>query len=500
MEVADATTETSQVMAEPDGSFTLTSTLTPVRVRQNGSWRGIDTTLRANDDGSVSPVASAENVTFSGGGSKPAVTVTDGAASLSFSWPGPLPTPTLSGPTATYASVLPGVDLKLTAAASSYSEVLVVHDAHAAANPALQHLQFGVRSRGLKVAVDGHGGLSATNQAGTELFHGSQPVMWDSSVNPKVGAAPSATDPGSGLITPLAMSLPSADASASGLSTASSTMTLSPPATKLVGAGVHYPLYIDPPLAPYRSHFAVVTTSGNWHYYDDTSNDLKVGYCNWSDCGGAWHARTYLSFDTAALGGKATTAKVSSAEVDIYEIHSAGDCTSEPVDLYTAGTINSSTDWPGPIGSKLDETSSHLGNTCNNTAGNVVFNSSDVVDRFQSAANGNTDTLTFGLRSPDESNGYQWKRVRQRSDRRSGRPDRRALRLPAVRPVQPFPRQHGQVHRAAHLHPRHHADPARRGHRLQQPAPQRRPVVRDLQLGRHHPLPLQPGLGAESLR
>lgn len=408
VEVADQTTETSQVMAEPDGGFTLTTSLTPVRVNQDGQWRPIDTTLQRNTDGTVSPRASAEDVAFSGGGDQPAVTIFTDDGSLSFAWPAPLPTPVLSGSTATYRSVLPGVDLQLTAAASAYSEVLVVHDATAAANPQLAKLRFAVAAAGLKVAADPAGGITATDSTGRQILHGSQPTMWDSSVDPDAGATPTATDPGSGTLTPLPMTLPAADATSA--PSASTTLTLTPPAADLTGPGVTYPLYIDPPLAPYQQHFAVVTTDDNWHYYDDASNDLKVGYCAWAACNGTWTARTYLAFNTGALGGQPTTAKVSSAEVDVYEIHSAGDCTDEPVDLYSAGAISSSTAWPGPINTKLDEEASHLGDTCNNTAGDVVFNNANVVNAFQTAANNDTGTLYFALRAPNETNAYQWKR------------------------------------------------------------------------------------------
>src|SRR5206468_3500410 len=48
VEVTDETTETSQVMANPDGTYTLTSDLTPVRVKQGDTWRPVDTTLQQN--------------------------------------------------------------------------------------------------------------------------------------------------------------------------------------------------------------------------------------------------------------------------------------------------------------------------------------------------------------------------------------------------------------------------------------------------------------------
>lgn len=409
-DVPAETTDTSTVTAMPDGTFELSSSLTPVRTQIDGRWQPIDTTLQTNTDGTISPVASAEDVSFSGGGSGPAVTLAQGDGSLSFSWPTSLPAPTLDGNTATYASVLPGVDLQLTAGAGSYSEILVVHDAAAAANPALSNLHLTVDATNLDVSTDPHGGLVASDAAGNEVMHGSQPVMWDSEVDPRTGPAPSADDSGSGTVAPIAVSMPPADATASPDDSASTTITLSAPKADLTGPGVVYPLYIDPPMSPYRGDFAVVTTTG-WHYYDDTTNDLKVGYCAWAACNGSWDARTYLAFNTSALGGQPTTAVVSSAEVDLYEIHSAGDCTPENVDLYSSGAIGSSTAWPGPIGSYLDVESSNRGDTCSSSAaGDVSFTSTALTSYLQSTADHDSAKTNFAVRAPDEGNAYQWKR------------------------------------------------------------------------------------------
>ena len=51
--VADLTTETRLVQARPDGHMAAEMTTVPVRVRHNGSWQPIDTTLEVKPDGSV---------------------------------------------------------------------------------------------------------------------------------------------------------------------------------------------------------------------------------------------------------------------------------------------------------------------------------------------------------------------------------------------------------------------------------------------------------------
>src|SRR5256885_7828792 len=133
VQVEAQTTETRQVLANPNGTFTLRANQRAVRVRRNGAWTPVDPTLRPNPDGTLSPAASTQDMAFSGGGTAPLVTVRHGALALAFSWPAPLPAPTVAGDTATYSSVLPGVDPQLRAEGDSYSQVLVGPDATAAA-------------------------------------------------------------------------------------------------------------------------------------------------------------------------------------------------------------------------------------------------------------------------------------------------------------------------------------------------------------------------------
>src|SRR5947207_6557837 len=61
----------SETFANPDGSFTDTIHLTPVRVRRGSGWVPVDLTLREGPDGRVAPVASPTQVVLSGGGTGP---------------------------------------------------------------------------------------------------------------------------------------------------------------------------------------------------------------------------------------------------------------------------------------------------------------------------------------------------------------------------------------------------------------------------------------------
>src|SRR5260221_290417 len=83
----------------------------------------------------------AAGVTLSGGGTRRLARMSIDGRSLSLTLPMGLPAPPLDGAAATYPNLLPGVDLRVTAdLQGGFAQVLVVHSATAAANPALRAL------------------------------------------------------------------------------------------------------------------------------------------------------------------------------------------------------------------------------------------------------------------------------------------------------------------------------------------------------------------------
>jgi hypothetical protein len=72
---------------------------------------------------SVSPAVSTSTLRLSGGGTGPLGEMTASGRTLSVGFPGQLPAPSLSGATATYGDVLPGVDLVVTADSKATSPV-----------------------------------------------------------------------------------------------------------------------------------------------------------------------------------------------------------------------------------------------------------------------------------------------------------------------------------------------------------------------------------------
>jgi hypothetical protein len=330
------TTETATTTANPSGTLTYTSSLLPARVRKAGRWIPVDATLKLNADGTWSPKTAAEPLTFSGGDTTPLATMSKGKASLAVSWPKPLPTPHASGATLTYPGVLPGVDLRLTAnTQGGWSQVLIVKNAKAAANPALAKLSLTTKAQGVTVADDGHGNLAATTPDGRVLFSAPQPAMWDSSgiggqlTAPETGPAPKAR-------------VARVQGRLHGR-----TLSLVPDAKLLGDAHTTYPVFIDPTWNP---HYA---TGGKQHYvetqqgcptaknYDSTQyGDPGVGYNSWSGCIGVERSYFQLAVPSSIWG-----THIVSATVDAKENYSASCSLSSDVYLYWSGAISSSTRW-----------------------------------------------------------------------------------------------------------------------------------------------------------
>ncbi|GAA4022103.1 hypothetical protein GCM10022232_78820 [Streptomyces plumbiresistens] len=236
VEITSLRSESGEVYATPDGQLEEVQHLRPVRTRSDGQWKAIDNTLAARSDGTVTPNASAVGIAFSGGGAGPLVTLERTGKELSFSWPASLPAPTLDGDTATYADVLPDVDLRMRATADGFAQLLVVNTPEAAKNPALAELKLAVDSPGLDLRATGSGGLEAVDEAmGGVVFQAPQPVMWDSGTQASAAsgstaagsAASGSTALGSTAANSTASDSTAADSTASGSTAAGSTASAS---------------------------------------------------------------------------------------------------------------------------------------------------------------------------------------------------------------------------------------------------------------------------------
>lgn len=309
--------ETADVVANPDGSFTSTLRVDPVRVRRGTGWVPVDPSLHPTADGGLAPAAATVPVVFSGGGDQPLVRLGSGDTALSVRWPGSLPTPRVDGDTATYPGVLSGVDLRMRATARGFTQVLVVKDRAAAANPALSALHFDLDTApGLAVRADRRGNIAAYDRSGRELFGVGAPMMWDSAGRRVLGRQRVEGD----------------------------RLTLEPDRTLLLGKDTTFPLYIDPDFAPAQSGFAMVLSGHPDQAYwgGDGDGVAKVGDCDWPGCNGIGVARSYFRFDASALRGT----HVLSAEFNAFESHSPS-CSARPVEAWGTNQVSSTTAWNG---------------------------------------------------------------------------------------------------------------------------------------------------------
>ena len=404
------TTPTQAVEALPSGGFGLSSNPIPVRVEQSGRWVPVDLRLRRQSDGTWAPKATAYGrVAFSGGGNGPLAVTGSGKVSVSLSWPTALPTPVVSGATATYRSVMPGVDLQVSATpAGGLSDTLVVHSAQAAKTPALSSLRLGTTVWGGRLAQNAGGTLVVTDRQGHVVADAPAPLQWDSN----------RTLPATRLPHGAKVAADASDADHPGLAArvapvrvkvASGALTLVPDARMLTARSTVWPVYVDP--------------SVNWHPVDYTSpafdevkqgcpgtsfynkttaladnGNLGVGYNGWPEgyCNtGDEHSIYQWSLSKTIWG-----ATINSAEVDATDLYSASCSTTATVNLHWSKGIGSGTDWSNRPGYNSYSTSSSFGPAYNPTycpSNGSVTNGFNVLTPIKSAALGHSSSFTATL-------------------------------------------------------------------------------------------------------
>lgn len=360
------TTGTTEVFANPDGSFTAEMYVEPVRVRKGGQWVSVDSTLTANRDGTFSPAASVTDMRFSGGGRGPLFSVARGGVTVDVSWPGALPTPTVSGNTATYPEVYPGVDLEVTAAGSAVTHRVVVKTREAARDARVRSITYGhAVSGGKRVAKTAGAGFVVTDMIGEPVFESPEPLMWDSSATATSSVGTDGTTVKNLTAAPPAeASTASADEPREGdkvadlpVTVGPNSVTVSPSLGMLDSPSTTFPVSIDPTTAPTISNWTMVDAS--WpsvSYYKYSSADQGVGYQDFS----AWsRKRLFYGFTTSGLNAT----QVLEAKFSAYEVYSAA-CTAGTVDAYLAGDVSSGTAWnnqPGRLTGILSSFSTKAG-------------------------------------------------------------------------------------------------------------------------------------------
>ncbi|WP_434588963.1 hypothetical protein [Streptomyces sp. A5-4] len=427
VEVVADRTAYSQTLANPDGTFTLTQSTSPQRVKgADGAWRAVDATLERRADGSVGPKAAVVDLGFSGGGSgADMIRLGSRRGSMTLGWPGPLPEPKLQGATATYPEVLAGVDLQLTATVEGYREVLVVKTAEAAANPRLEQIRLAAGGQGLNLVEGAGGGLRALDEDGNAVFVGPAGQMWDSAGGE--GPQPQLSR-SSALDTPQLVDTAAAggdsaepgkgDASADlPVAVAPDALTIAPDLALLRGQKTVYPVFIDPPVGLGASERTVLSSDGDRFY--DFDGDYGVGNCSRNGpyyCGSDYTNRMLFEFAPTKLSGK----HVLDATFRAHETWSFS-CTPQWVNLVRTNNFSEGTRWPGP--KELDllgdrHVSAGRGDQCSPDQPDswVEFNDNpaepdeNLRSSVRSFADGKITRLTFMLKAKYENDPDGWKR------------------------------------------------------------------------------------------
>ncbi|MFF9569881.1 FG-GAP repeat domain-containing protein [Streptomyces sp. NPDC014685] len=418
VEVLPQRTEISQVFANPSGTFTQDSYATPQWTRKNHKLVDINTDLASEANGRIAAKATEIGVSFSGGGSGPLVTVARDGRSLSFGWLKELPKPAISEDTATYPEVLPGVDLKLKANNSGFSQLLVVKSAEAAANPELRSIGLSFSADGLNVTTDGDGNLAATDPAGQKVFVAPAPRMWDSSTATTPAAARSVT-PSDGGPVPNGEFEPGHGARESviPIRVADKQMTLSPDQSLLMGEGTKYPVYIDPAVTGAREAWTIAykktPTTGYFNgagWDGATTPTARVGYENMTN----GLARSMFRMDTNNLWN--TKKQVIKSTFRAKNSWSWS-CTKKKVEVWLTGSISASTNWNSQNSTsfwkrKLDDVTDAKGYSSSCPGGNLAF---DVTSGVTEAASKKWPNITLGLQATDEADVYSWKKFDAKS-------------------------------------------------------------------------------------
>ncbi|MFH8614207.1 LamG-like jellyroll fold domain-containing protein [Streptomyces sp. NPDC017979] len=427
VEVTGMREERRTVVANPDGSFTAQEFLEPVRALGRDGWRPIDTKLAKSADGRWRPAATTVDLSVSNGGTGPFATVKRAGREFALSWPGrALPAPTVSGDTATYAEVHPGVDLVVRAEPEGFGHFVVVKTPEAAANPAVAKIELGMHTEALTVGTTASGDLQITDtQSKGVVFEAPEPVMWDTPAAPPQAAKGAKLAAGSGSTgaagAPLAPA-PNATVAPVDMTVGKDALTLVPDKALLTKPAA-FPVVIDPPLTSPASAWTSVIkgmpNEQNWKF----SGNEGMGKCptdySAASCQGIDTRRLMYTVPLTAYRTDMTIleATFSARVAHIY----AATPTAEPVRLYRVGGknfgITSSSSWSNT--DALWDT--HLGTvdkaiqpTACSSSPNLHFESAAsgaLAKDVQAAVRGGWTKMTFGLRAANETRFAEWKRM-----------------------------------------------------------------------------------------
>ena len=326
--------ETTQVFANPDGSWTNETADGPVRVLDDaGEWHDIDTTL-VQRDGGLEPRFAATDVRFSDGGDKQFAQMSEVGKDLAWKWPTVLPEPELDGNTATYVGAVEGGDLVVTALPTGFTHSVILHERPASldalaetlagaagdiepdtatdpgpsaeepsdpvataataeeaappADPVLFSMQ--VATDGAKLSETGAGGLQVKTTDGEVVVEAPRPLMWDAETDPS-------GDPVNVIPVETTVTAPGQTTPEGSTAGAAPVLTLTPDEEFLADPDTQYPVTIDPTYtAPSPSGDTFVQNTGS--YTSGATVQSWDHFRTGTQDSGAHIARTFIKFPT----------------------------------------------------------------------------------------------------------------------------------------------------------------------------------------------------------
>ncbi|HEX5541518.1 MAG TPA: LamG domain-containing protein [Micromonospora sp.] len=237
---------------------------------------------------------------------------------MTLAWPDRLPAPTVDAETATYAEVLPDVDLVVKATRTGFTHVLVVKTPQAAANPAVREIRL-VTGGDAELMSLPNGELRAVAD-GRVLAFAPAPTMWDSSTpSPEAGAASVMGSPTE--VDEPAQSSPEGPGDAAVTAsvdvevTASGDLKLRPAPALLDSDASVFPLFVDPSWSTGRNRWAYATSN-------NSTNDTTHARVGKSPDTGVLY-RSYFEFPMSGVRGKYVHSAY--VQMKLYHSWSCGD-------------------------------------------------------------------------------------------------------------------------------------------------------------------------------
>ncbi|MES4892318.1 DNRLRE domain-containing protein [Streptomyces sp. NPDC096012] len=391
IEVLSARTAGSTTYALPGGDLQTETYAGPIRVKRDGAWKDIDTSL--SDTGAdLTPTATAADIAVSDGGDTQLASVAKGKESFGLGWQDKLPTPSVKGDTASY-NLGSGQTLSVTALVQGFSENIEL--AQRPGNDTVSY-RIPLNLDGLKLSQADSGHLLLKNAGGDLVAEAPAPMMWDASKDKASGESAHQER--------VATTIETA-------SDGSQTLVLTPDKHFLATAA--YPVTVDP-----TSTLAVTTDTWvqNPDYPDSqvSSQELKSGTYD----AGTDVARSYLKFDVSPFTGK----HIQSATMSLYNYYSATCSTSgatTDAKRITSSWSSSSITWgaqPTTTTTNKATSTGHWGYDASCPANWSNWNLQAMV---QDWANGSAN---YGLQlaGANESDSTTWRRFRSANYTTSG--------------------------------------------------------------------------------